>query len=794
MSNPGIAEFAELVAQLGSGSDGERAQAAYALGRLAHGNDAAKAEIRRQGGIEALVALVRGGGAEAQEKAALTLARLAQGNATSQVAIAGAGGREALEALAHDGSGQAQVNATRALKHIPAAAAAAPAPAASAAPPQPPPPPAPAPAPAPAHAAAAISSKAAAAAKLDAALAAANAQLIELALHEATQAGVDSGKLTQAVFQLSALQAPPPPHPQRQPAPTSQPSPAPLPSTTPTQPASVQEQVQSLQRPALVEVLETLGVPANTRTEAQLRERLIELVEPHADGWEAALTAARRRIVENFLKEHRADHEAGKRLAVADRDGNYVAMWAALVKEFCPPAPSAPDRRGKKVLVLGPGFGFQANEEQVKIIERAGFDVYRLWNPAIVPSPEGAGFSMRKQLPLLLEEIDKYKPDAILCASKGGAYMAELWTLMEAGKLPKYPSLMINAHPSVTKLPQDVKIILVQGSNEEVWPKPRGYDGHGKVESGSLEALIRTGSPKLCYLYHTIEKPGLRKREGDTHIPASLLKYDCLPRLVDALLSESPPFTFPASCGVFTSADRRQHEIFLGFDPRSIRRFWASKGGKGMDDSMRFRVPTASDEFKAVEGMFKSEPSVQRFYKPRSNTASKDIEYIERIENGYLHENMDTGYETVKKKLLNVGCPYENGVHARWLFHGAGSKDVVQMIVEDPDNGFKPWLNERGLWGQGVYFARDAVYSVECPGCCDNCIDDEGNQMLMLCLVQTGLPVVGEEHIKDAPKVHEGMRPKISYDTFIDCPSNPEMFVTPQGKALAYPAYVIHFS
>ena len=99
-----------------------------------------------------------------------------------------------------------------------------------------------------------------------------------------------------------------------------------------------------------------------------------------------------------------------------------------------------------------------------------------------------------------------------------------------------------------------------------------------------------------------------------------------------------------------------------------------------------------------------------------------------------------------------------------------------------------------GLWGQGVYFARDAIYSVECPGCCDDCYDDDGNKMLMLCLVQTGLPTVGEEHMTEVPKVHEKLKPKISYDTFIDCPSNPEMFATPQGKILAYPAYIIHFS
>ena len=116
--------MANAIARLGSGSDGERGNAARELGNLAYGNTAAKEEIRSQGGIEALLTLVRGGGEEAQLNAANALYFLAKDNAASQAAIAAAGGREALEALARNGSGDAQQNARAALQHIPAAAAA----------------------------------------------------------------------------------------------------------------------------------------------------------------------------------------------------------------------------------------------------------------------------------------------------------------------------------------------------------------------------------------------------------------------------------------------------------------------------------------------------------------------------------------------------------------------------------------------------------------------------------------------------------------------------------------------
>ena len=63
---------------------------------------------------------------------------------------------------------------------------------------------------------------------------------------------------------------------------------------------------------------------------------------------------------------------------------------------------------------------------------------------------------------------NQVQPDAVLCASKGGAYMVELWDRMDNGSLYKIPSLMINVHPSCKQLPKNVKVVIVQGSEEEV--------------------------------------------------------------------------------------------------------------------------------------------------------------------------------------------------------------------------------------------------------------------------------------------------------------------------------------
>ena len=62
--------------------------------------------------------------------------------------------------------------------------------------------------------------------------------------------------------------------------------------------------------------------------------------------------------------------------------------------------------------------------------------------------------------------------------------------------------------------------------------------------------------------------------------------------------------------------------------------------------------------------------------------------------------------------------------------------------------------------------------------------------MILLCLVECGLSCVGEEHMRIMPKVHPE-RKQLTYMSYVDYASNPEIFVT-MGEQ-AYPAYIIHF-
>ena len=76
-------------------------------------------------------------------------------------------------------------------------------------------------------------------------------------------------------------------------------------------------------------------------------------------------------------------------------------------------------------------------------------------------------------------------------------------------------------------------------------------------------------------------------------------------------------------------------------------------------------------------------------------------------------------------------------------------------------------------------------------GFCNQCTDDDHNKMIMLCLVECGVSCVGEEPIKILPRVHEGL-PQLSYHSFVDSASSPEIYVVPSEQA--FPAYIIHFT
>lgn len=211
---------------------------------------------------------------------------------------------------------------------------------------------------------------------------------------------------------------------------------------------------------------------------------------------------------------------------------------------------------------------------------------------------------------------------------------------------------------------------------------------------------------------------------------------------------------------------------------------------------VRAVVPPRSAEFRNIETIFRAEPAdgIKRFYFKDRGCEHVEISKIERVQNRDLKDSVDNKRERVKKMMESMGAKYEARVHCRWLFHGAGSTEALESIIENPVSGFAPQMGigagGTNLWGWGTYFALNASYSVN-AGYCHGCRDEVDDCMILLCLVDTGLSCVGEEHMRFQPRMHPDNK-RVTYMSYTDSASNPEIFVTMGDQA--YPAYTIHFS
>jgi len=311
---------------------------------------------------------------------------------------------------------------------------------------------------------------------------------------------------------------------------------------------------------------------------------------------------------------------------------------------------------------------------------------------------------------------------------------------------------------------------------------------HGRED---LEDLIRTGGRKKAFLYLSCSgitarpgKPESYTRLGDGHAaPQSLCNEDCLPRLIDAAASGKAEDTFHESWSLLAEQERSEGEIFLGNDPESLKRFWTGAerpGGLGR----RFEVSPDSDEFMAIQQVFRANPD-NKNYNFNNDWKGKRIVKIDRVQAPEQLEAVDAHYVSVQKSLERQGSNFVNGVHTRWLFHGS---NAIDSIVSDPLSGFKVTLSKTSMWGMGIYFARDAQYP-----------DDhgffgeprpDGTKDVLLCLVVTGMSVLGDESYAIQPYRHGSHH---RYNSFVDTLSNPEIFVVSTPNAV-FPAYVITYA
>jgi hypothetical protein len=336
---------------------------------------------------------------------------------------------------------------------------------------------------------------------------------------------------------------------------------------------------------------------------------------------------------------------------------------------------------------------------------------------------------------------------------------------------------MLNVHPNLKQLPEDVTIVIVHGLSDELYTRPRA----------ELEQLIATGTPNMCYLYTTSDSGqlgGVHVRKSDTHNMASLLTLECLPRLVDACLSPAPEMQMMWSWRTLLDPQRIAAEEWLGCKPEDLTRRWTSEYGKNLQP-----VQFNSEEFQKIATLFLTSPKEVSCY--RGMDAQKwqntSIRKIERVENNAQMEGSSKPYyESLQRSILEQGLAFEPTVHTRWAFHGTPS---IESVVNSPMAGFQPLKegpNFGSVFGYGTYFARDAKFVADANMACKA---PDGTSKILLCLVMSGMTCCG------SPEQH-GVLPfrqqPHRYNSSVDSLSSPEIFIM-QHPSSAYPAYVITF-
>jgi len=441
------------------------------------------------------------------------------------------------------------------------------------------------------------------------------------------------------------------------------------------------------------------------------------------------------------------------------------------IRQRCDTAFLTIARRQQKILIIGPGFGAKINPRQTVLLESAGYQLH--W--VHVPNPEVPTFPIMQFLPEIQRNIHMFQPDLVIGASKGGVYITAMWqTGMWVG-----PTLLLNAHPTCTRLPPNTSVVIAHGSNDEVYNRPRAQ----------LEELILTGSANRCFLYYTANSgqmpDGRFTRFGDMHNMESILHFNCLPRLIDAALCEKGPESFLLeSWANQLTNDRLAAEQKLGYTPELLQRTWASSKKQGMDRQKLFEVPVDSEEFQHVSDIFLAQPKDPPMYGGFSDAWKKvRIVRIERVENGLQIEgNSKPHFEALRASIVEQGLEFQPGLHTRWAFHGT---QAVESIVNNPMQGFQPLIASRQVWGSGTYFARDAKY-VSDGGFC---LNTQQGRVALMTLLMTGLPCLGDP-------LHRGVLPfrvkPHRYNSTVDSLSNPEIYIV-QHPAAALPAYVITF-
>nr|XP_058949793.1 protein mono-ADP-ribosyltransferase PARP15-like [Pocillopora verrucosa] len=162
--------------------------------------------------------------------------------------------------------------------------------------------------------------------------------------------------------------------------------------------------------------------------------------------------------------------------------------------------------------------------------------------------------------------------------------------------------------------------------------------------------------------------------------------------------------------------------------------------------------------------------------KSQATAGAFNIQKIERVQNPHLYQSY-----ILRKQQMDKDT---GGKSERQLFHGTYAKNINHINTQGFNRSF---CGAHGTaYGLGVYFAREARYSVNYTGRVGY-----GGRYMYLAKVLVGQYCVGNPSMK-VPPPKNSSKPEILYNSVVDNQSSPSIFVV-FSDYQSYPEYLITF-
>lgn len=191
----------------------------------------------------------------------------------------------------------------------------------------------------------------------------------------------------------------------------------------------------------------------------------------------------------------------------------------------------------------------------------------------------------------------------------------------------------------------------------------------------------------------------------------------------------------------------------------SIPSFWKSSGTSGSEMS---ELPPRNVLYEFIQ---------RKFFESVS-TSEYTITSISCVENSRMFRAYQSNRTGIKEFVSNL--------NERFLWHGTREENVLSIVK----TGFNRDFAKTTAYGQGVYFALNATYSVSgySPA------NAKGVKHIFWCLLLCGSSIQGNSSMKGHAVQADGS----TYETMVDNVRNPTIFVAPRD-GMMYPVALVKF-